>query len=443
MPSNLGVMPCASAHVGTRRRILVTGASGLIGHALCEALHRQGFDVIRVQRSRHADMADRRVHSMDFARATHPADWLPLVHGVDAVVNAAGIFNEHGSTSFEAVHTGTPLALFQASVQAGVRRIVQISAWGATPDAPTTFLRTKWAADEGLLRMSPDGIVVLPSLVFGRNGASTRALIAMAASPWLPLPEGGTQLVQPIHVNDLVALLLRVLTADAADLPRRIPAVGTRPVQLRDYLRTLRKSVFDRPLRTSTLPPRLLKLCGRLSRNPWLDQNAQDMLAQARPADGSVMQRLLGYPQRPPEQFVAPEDVADLRSRASWTWMEPVARWSLVLLWIATGCLSLGIYPIGNSVALVERLGFSAPMALGCVYAGGVLDVALGAALLLRRTRRLAYVLQLAAMAGYTVLASIAAPGDWLYPFAPLLKNIPIAALTLLLLTREPRPSTT
>ena len=70
--------------------------------------------------------------------------------GVDAVVNTVGIFREAGAQSFEAIHTRAPVALFEACVEAGVRRVVQVSALGAAADAPTEFLRSKHRADEAL-----------------------------------------------------------------------------------------------------------------------------------------------------------------------------------------------------------------------------------------------------------------------------------------------------
>jgi uncharacterized protein YbjT (DUF2867 family) len=138
-------------------------------------------------------------------------DWPTLLRGVDAVVNAAGQFREAPGASFEAVHAQGPMRLFDACVAAGVARVLQLSALGAQADAPSAFLRSKHAADEHLLALPLDATVVQPSLVFGEDGASARLMLALAAAPLVPLPAGGGQRVQPLHVDDVVAALQALL----------------------------------------------------------------------------------------------------------------------------------------------------------------------------------------------------------------------------------------
>ena len=86
---------------------------------------------------------------------------------------------------------------------------------------------------------------------------------------------------------------------------------------------------------------------------------------------------------------------------------------------------------------LLGGLGLSGEPALVATQAGAVLDLALGLALLPRRGRRVVLAIQLALMAAYTVLASVALPSLWLDPFGPLLKNLTVLAATIALLATE------
>ena len=71
-------------------RVLVTGASGLIGAAVVARLIAAGHRVVGVARD--ATRPTRSVPAaqwveIDIARATRPENWLPCLTGVDAVVN--------------------------------------------------------------------------------------------------------------------------------------------------------------------------------------------------------------------------------------------------------------------------------------------------------------------------------------------------------------------
>src|SRR5204862_192656 len=109
-----------------RLRVLVCGASGLIGAVLCKRLEAQGHEVIRgVRRPTSA-----RDVAMDFGTDTTIEQWLPRVQGMHVVINAVGIIVETGTNRFEAVHHLAPAALFRACAKAGVGRVIQISALG-------------------------------------------------------------------------------------------------------------------------------------------------------------------------------------------------------------------------------------------------------------------------------------------------------------------------
>ena len=119
-------------------------------------------------------------------------------------MNAVGILRERGGQTFDAVHTRTPVALFDACIAAGVRRIVQISALGADT-GNSGYFRSKRAADARLAATEANWVIVQPSLVYGPGGTSARMFSMMASLPLTPLPGDGKQLVQPIHVDDLIA----------------------------------------------------------------------------------------------------------------------------------------------------------------------------------------------------------------------------------------------
>ena len=80
--------------------------------------------------------------------------------------------------------------------------------------------------------------------------------------------------------------------------------------------------------------------------------------------------------------------------------------------------------------------GAAAPLLL---YGAATIDLALGIAVLAWRRRIWLWRLQMAVIAGYMAIITVALPEYWLHPFGPVLKNLPLLALILALHELERR----
>ncbi|MCX7514204.1 SDR family oxidoreductase [Frateuria hangzhouensis] len=423
----------------TRLRVLVLGAEGLIGRAVCDALQAAGHrPVPGVRRRQGSGGAGVDRVEVDFAHDIHQADWLPRLRGIDAVVNAVGIFAEHGAQSFRRIHAQTPRALFAACRETGITRVVQISALGADEHASSRFHRSKRAGDAALRAMVPTGTVLQPSLVFGAAGASSRMLMSLAWLPLAVLPGGGRQPIQPIHVDDLAALVVRLLEHDTR--PECLAAVGPQALSLVRYLALLRHALGGGRLRVLGIPTTWLARLGRLGGH-WVDREALAMLERGSTADAAPATRWLGHALRPPRLFLSSAEAADLRVLLAWRAWAVAGRVAVALVWLVTGVLSLGVYPVAGSLALLGRVGLHGTMAYVALYGGALLDLAFGVATLLlrRRALRRAYLAQVLLILSYTAIITVALPQFWLHPFGPILKNLPMLALIGMLYASERR----
>jgi uncharacterized protein YbjT (DUF2867 family) len=403
--------------------ILVLGASGFIGGRVCRALRASGFAVREGGRP-----------AYDLARPRNAADWLPLLEDCDAVVNAAGIFRESGERTFAQVHARGPVALFEACARRRLP-VVQVSALGAEPGAPTAFLRSKARADEALLESDVPSLVLRPSLVFGAGGASARLFLTLAALPIIPLPLGDAR-IQPVHVDDVAEAI--VVACRERRFPRApVAAVGPQAITLREYLSHLRRQLGLGPPRFLALPRPLVRLAAALPVG-LLDRDALRMLEQGSVADPSPFAALLGKPPRRVEDFIPADDRERSRREASLGWLLPVLRVALAFMWIAAAVVSVGIYPVDQSMALLAQVGLTGTLATLALYGAAALDLALGIATLLVR-RRVSWTLQFVLVLAYTIIITVFLPGQWLHPFGPVVKNLPILAAILLMRELEPR----
>ena len=86
-------------------RIMIVGASGLIGSAVAARLAADGQENVaaarRPQGTNSSAITRRRV---DLAEATDPQAWTPHLKSVDAVVNCAGTLQDAPGQSTAGVH---------------------------------------------------------------------------------------------------------------------------------------------------------------------------------------------------------------------------------------------------------------------------------------------------------------------------------------------------
>ena len=374
----------------------------------------------------------------DFTRDFDAATWRPRLIGIDVVVNAVGIIQEKGAQTFEALHVRAPCALFQACVDAGVDRVIQVSALGADDDATSAYHITKREADEFLSSLPIASAIVQPSLVYGPGGESARLFDTLASLPLIPLPGDGSQRVQPIHIDDLVSCIAALVEGGHRHAAR-IALVGAEPLTLRDYLGALRRALGGSPPRFVRIPRLAVALGARIGgvlETRLLDHETLSMLERGNTADVSATIQLLGRRPRKVAEFVPQRDAGTTRRQAQLNWLLPVLRLALAAMWIVTGIVSLVVYPLAESYALLARTGITgtfAPLALGGAAA---LDLALGIATLVAPSRRL-WLGQIALIAGYTLVISWFLPEFWAHPYGPVLKNVPILAMLWLLAVLE------
>ncbi|RZL40018.1 MAG: SDR family oxidoreductase [Rubrivivax sp.] len=427
-------------------KILMTGATGFLGGRLLRDLLDAGHEVVCAGRSA-PPVEHRRCRWLRLDFAATPAEvWLAHLHGMDAVVNLVGIFRERGSASFAALHTRGPQALFDACLHAGVMRVVQVSALGADAHAETAFLRSKYEADDHLLRLPLDAAVAQPSLVFGPDGASSRSLLMLAALPVVPLPAGGGQRVQPIHVDDAAEALRALVEAPAGRWRGRTALVGPRPLTLRDYLLALRRSL-GLPAGAWVLPVPgwavgMAAWLGEWRRNALLDRAAWAMLRQGSTADPAPLARLLGRLPRTAAAFIPPEQRDAVRTVALLDAALPLLRWALAAVWLVTAYVSVAVYPAALSFELLGRAGVPEALQPAALWGAAGLDLVLGLLTLWPfASRRWLWLAQGALMLFYSGVIALRLPEFWAHPYGPMLKNLPMLAVLWLLWTLEPPAS--
>ncbi|WLQ13141.1 NAD(P)H-binding protein [Hahella aquimaris] len=432
-------------------KILLTGAGGFIASVVLEKLLEQGCQVVAVARRRANIPVTEAVSFIqaDLQNLTRMEDWSPMLRGVDAVINCAGILREMRKGDFDLVHFEAPKALAEACIQNGVERFVQISALGTEQDGG--FITSKHKFDEYLLRALPTAVVLRPSVVLSERGSygGTSLLRALAALPGvLFVPGDGDQKIQPILLEDLACLVAQAATgaSDAQSLEQTSGVaytVGPEVVTLKEYLTLMRRWLKFPDAQIVSAP---LSLVGaavwigrRLGAGP-LNDTVWGMLQRGNYAESGAYERSC-------EKFdYAPRSVKGyLQTSASFVqdrWharlyllREPI--WlTLVVVWLLSGIAGFAAQPETFS-PILKTMGLPEFLWLPMVWFTSAVDLALGAFLLSRRHMALAGKLMLACTLGYTLALGLLAPSVWLEPLGGLLKNLPLLCLLSVFLAVE------
>ncbi len=240
--------------------ILICGASGFVGRHLHEGLSAAGHNCVRGVRQPRTQQDV----PINYLQDVTPEQWLPKLKGIDAVINAVGVLRDTKAQPMKQLLAEAPIALFQACLQAGVKRIVNVSALGVESALAVPYFQRRREA-EAVLFALPPGIRWLnlrPSAIYGEDGASARMFRLLAAMPVHGLPMGGKQELQPVHIDDIVAAVRNWL-ADENAPSLCVNAAGAEVVSMRAMLDSYRKQLGHRPALHLHVPGFMVKVAAK------------------------------------------------------------------------------------------------------------------------------------------------------------------------------------
>ena len=264
----------------TPQRVLVTGATGLIGSALIEATTAAGFEVRAAIRAG----VFPGVEPVCVGEIGPDTDWAAALKGCNTVVHLAGATpsDQSNAADFQRVNVLGTRRLVNASLAANIERLVFVSSIFAVSDrsalplddksapAPVSvYGQSKLAAEIEVKRFADAGrvgISLRPPLVYDARAKGNFAALLRLAWSGLPLPFGSARnrrsLIGLDHLVDAIMAAVRFKGAESG-------AFGLEegpPLSLADIIIALRKGMLIPSRLLPVSPPVLqtvLKAAGR------------------------------------------------------------------------------------------------------------------------------------------------------------------------------------
>ena len=166
-----------------------------------------------------------------------------VMQGADAVVNCVGILAESGKNKFDAVQHEGAERIARLAAEAGIERMVLVSAIGADEKSDSQYAVSKALGEQGVLAHMPNAMIVRPSIVFGPEDEFFNRFAAMSRmGPILPVVGAATNF-QPVYVDDVAQAVVMGVLGKASDGMYELggPEVHTFKELMGEMLRVIRR----------------------------------------------------------------------------------------------------------------------------------------------------------------------------------------------------------
>ncbi len=213
--------------------MLVTGATGFVGKAVCFEAHKSGYKLIAAVRE-YSQVFSGKIEQFKITDLAYSVAWENALQGIDVVVHSAArvhIMNDLSANPLEVfrrINTDATLNFAKQAAAAGVKRFVFLSSIKVngevtdlerpfTPDddsIPTDpYGLSKYEAEQGLLTLAKktemEVVIIRAPLVYGPGVKANFAVMIQWINKGVPLPFGAVHNKRSlVALDNLVSFIL-------------------------------------------------------------------------------------------------------------------------------------------------------------------------------------------------------------------------------------------
>ena len=268
-----------------QKEILLFGASGQIGRNLIRKLSKKNYKITAVTRD---------IHGSGYILKTQAnPGYLEIVElknfKIDKIeelikkssicINLIGILYEKKKDDFKLLHSDLPALLANKAKKFNLEKFIHISALGIEQALDSKYARSKLEGEKRVRENFGKSIIIKPSIVYSVDDKfSTKFMSLLSILPLMPLYYNGKTKFSPIHVIDLVDLIVNILDSNEKNLI--LECVGPEEITFKEIIQKLLKSIGKKRV-LLPLPTPIAKLTAKffqLFPNPLLTEDQLIML---------------------------------------------------------------------------------------------------------------------------------------------------------------------
>lgn len=239
-------------------KVLLTGASGFVGHHLVDLLHKEGFEITCLVRKTSRVEEIKNKAKLVYGEITIPESLNEAVKGVDYVIHLAGIVKATKSKQYYEVNTQGTINLFNAvlTTNPNIKRFVYISSQAAsspsevpikedTPSNPVTSYGKSKLEAEKFLEQNSDKLpitIIRPSAIYGPYDKEFLPVYQLINRGFEILVKGGKTKLSMVYVKDLVKSIFLAMISEKT-IGKKYFSTHPRPIYLYEFFNSIKKAL--------------------------------------------------------------------------------------------------------------------------------------------------------------------------------------------------------
>ena len=267
------------------KEILLFGATGQIGRNLIRKLSNSNYKITVVTRNIHQAGYILKTQSnpgyleLKELKKFDPEKIEILFKNCSICVNMVGILSEKFKNQFKIIHTDLPNLLSKLANKYNIEKFIHLSSLGVEKALDSNYAVSKFNGEKIIKKNFKNSIILKPSIVYSVDDKfSTTFMALLSRLPVMPLYYNGKTKFSPIHVTDLVEIILDSIKSEKKSLV--IECIGPEELSFKEILNKILLSInkkrffFPMPLKLAKLTAKVLQLLP----NPLLTEDQLKLL---------------------------------------------------------------------------------------------------------------------------------------------------------------------
>ncbi len=246
------------------KEILLFGASGQIGRNLIRKLAQKNYKVTAVTRNYHQKAYILKTQAnpgyLEIIEANmFDEDVLEkLIKNSDICINLIGILYENKKNTFQNIHCTFPSLISEFCSKHKLNQFIHLSALGVDDAVDSNYAKSKLEGEKLIRQNFSDSLILRPSLVYSvDDNFTTNFMSLLSILPIFPIYYGGKTKFSPIHVSDLVEIIVQCLEKKVNSTV--IDCIGPEIISFKDIIKKIMK-VLDKKRLLINMPLSLGKI---------------------------------------------------------------------------------------------------------------------------------------------------------------------------------------
>ena len=254
-----------------QKEILLFGATGQIGRNLIRKLSKKNYKIKAVTRNIHRagyilkTQANPGFLELIELNNFHHEKIESLMKNCSICINLIGILFEKKKNHFRIIHTDFPDMLSQKAHKCKIEKLIHLSALGIEKATDSDYASSKLNGENKIKQNFENAIIIKPSIVYSvDDNFTTNFMTLLNRLPLMPLYYNGQTKFNPIHVSDIVDIILEMVTGKHKKLT--LECIGPEQLSFKEIIQALLSAIDKKrfliplPIQIATISAKILQL---------------------------------------------------------------------------------------------------------------------------------------------------------------------------------------